>query len=324
MAVTYAWRLDADKYAYIVSPKGEDGYVSESPLASTDLNTVALTATQMFGENGTRGISGYNEAYKAMLEKISDKWDGLQYADILSADVYYNVDATDCADLRGVGVKAIRYLGACDANKWDPVNPSWNPSIEQYDCGNIQGKFSVYGIYMEDQEITSNATPENIFAVYNGANGENADGSASTATLEAKLNSEIKRSVDADEGHNQQLQALQKKVDDLDSLGSASGVQALSARVAALETENATLKGKISTLEGKIKELSDAIDAINDKNEGNTGSTGSGGASFGTYNGETVQLVGVDDSNILYKLPSATYSNTDGITASAFYQEGDE
>ena len=322
MAVTYAWRLDADKYAYIVSPKGEYGYVSESPLASTDLNTVALTAAQLFGENGKQGISGYNEAYKAMLEKISKQWDGLQYADILSADVYYNVDAADCADLRGVGVKAIRYLGACDANKWDPVNPSWNPSIEQYDCGNIQGKFSVYGIYMEDQEITSNATPENIFAVYNGANGENADGSASTATLEAQLNSEIKRSKEADKSHNEQLQALQKKVDDLDSLGSASGVQALSARVAALETENATLNGKISTLEGEIKKLREAIDAIKDKPQGDTPSTGTGGVSFGTYNGETVQLVGVDESNMLYKLPSAVY-DTNGITASAIYHEGD-
>ena len=92
MAVTYAWRLDADKYAYIVSPKGEDGYVSESPLASTDLNTVALTATQMFGENGTRGISGYNEAYKAMLEKISDKWD---------ASVAYTYTKTDGIDTYG-------------------------------------------------------------------------------------------------------------------------------------------------------------------------------------------------------------------------------
>ena len=30
MAVTYAWRLDANKFAYILSPDGEEGYVSQT------------------------------------------------------------------------------------------------------------------------------------------------------------------------------------------------------------------------------------------------------------------------------------------------------
>jgi hypothetical protein len=51
MAVTYAWRLDANKFAYILSPDGEEGYVSDAPLSNEDLAKVAQKANQIFGED---------------------------------------------------------------------------------------------------------------------------------------------------------------------------------------------------------------------------------------------------------------------------------
>ena len=79
MAVTYAWRLDANKYAYILSPgdgltpNQRYGYVSETTLVGDDLNTVAQTANSWFGENGSQGFSGYKQAYNAMIEKIKNQ-----------------------------------------------------------------------------------------------------------------------------------------------------------------------------------------------------------------------------------------------------------
>lgn len=325
MAVTYAWRLDANKYAYIVSPTGDYGYVSDSPLVGDELNSVALIANYLFGEGkDSKGLGEYTKAYKEMVEKIKKKeeWGNAQFYDLLSADVYYNVDSFYCADLRGVGIRGIRYLGACDANKWDPVNPSWNPIIQPDDTDDLAGKFSVYGIYMEDQEINSNTTPENIFAVYNGTNGTNgtnADGSASTADLERDLNKEIERSIAADEKHNDHLQALQKTVDDLNSLGTSGDITTLVARIETLEDENKKMKNTISGLTAAIEKMQEAIDNILDPSGGG-GTTG--GASFAFYNGEEVHLVGTDGTN-LYELSTdnsaATYSDS-GITALSFYQ----
>ena len=58
MAVTYAWRLDANKFAYILSPEegliGEEryGYVDNHPLIGEDLTLIAQTANEWFGEDG--------------------------------------------------------------------------------------------------------------------------------------------------------------------------------------------------------------------------------------------------------------------------------
>ena len=145
MAITYAWRLDANKYAYIIGPKGEYGYASSVPLSGNELATVAKTSNELFGEGGSEGFSGYTEAFNGMLKAIQDKWEkeDVKYYDLLSADVYYNVDAATCADLRGVGIRGIRYLGVCDVNSWKPENPSWDPTVKQYDAANIAGKFSI-------------------------------------------------------------------------------------------------------------------------------------------------------------------------------------
>ena len=174
MAITYAWRLDANKYAYILGPNNEKGYASNNPLSGDQLASVAKTANERFGEEVKSGFTAYVEAFNAMKTAIKTQWpdENVENYDLLSADVYYNVDASTCADLRGVGIRGIRYLGTCDRDKWDPDKPSWNPQAKPSAWSQIQGKFSVYGIYMEDQydddgKLSDNPTPENIFAVYN-------------------------------------------------------------------------------------------------------------------------------------------------------------
>ena len=281
MAVTYAWRLDANKYAYILSPgdgltpNQRYGYVSETTLVGDDLNTVAQTANSWFGENGSQGFSGYKQAYNAMIEKIKNKWgNGAEFYDLLSADVYYNVDSYNCADLRGVGIKGIKYLGACNKDTFNFENPSWDPTIKINETAKLQGMFSVYGVYMDDQ-TTNDAidvakTPENIFVVYNGADGRNNDGSASTATLEGLLQSEVTRSTNADNDHNTRIATLESAVATLSQLNGGSLVD-LIARLAAVEAKANT----ITALENRIAALEARLDSNEESGSGAvTGTTG--------------------------------------------------
>lgn len=332
MAVTYAWRLDANKFAYILGPNNEEGYLTESPLVGDELSVVANTANERFGEEGSLGITGYNKAYNAMLEKIKDTWPDLQYADILSADVYYNVDSMICADLKGVGIRGVKYLGVCPVNEWDPNKPSWYTDIEQYDCINIQGKFSVYGIYMEDQEINETTTPENIFAVYNGANGAAADGGDSTLTLTQRVDNIID-SLNDIERRIGDLEGQMKSIQDI--LGYYGDISGWTTRIAE-NTENIyKLSGmtvnqtsvNLGNLQNQINDINIAVEAIRNGDAGTGPNIGTGGASFSAYDGAEVRLVGTDGSK-LYELTNgsikATYSNIDGIKAPAFYQEGEE
>jgi hypothetical protein len=87
MAVTYAWRLDANKYAYLIDPTAtgdtiEYGYASNAPLNGTQLATVAETCNNLFGEGGSLGFTGYTEAYNAMIEKIKTEWGKAQFYDL--------------------------------------------------------------------------------------------------------------------------------------------------------------------------------------------------------------------------------------------------
>ena len=201
MAVTYAWRLDSNKFAYIVPPydltgntvSNEYGFLSETPLTDYFLRAVSTTAESKFGKNGTQGLSGYTEAFAAMEQKIAEAattsghtqtgkdvpkietfsgWTGMENADLLSADVYYNVDSEDCADLRGVGIKGTRYLGAFPSinSGVDPEDIMFNTTLG----AGMEGYTDVYGIYLTDDDSTSSA-PEYMFVVRNGEKGEKGE-----------------------------------------------------------------------------------------------------------------------------------------------------
>lgn len=227
MAVTYAWRLDSDKYAYIVPPYSlggetsinyEYGFLSKSPLTDYALRNVAEMAETKFGKDSDGGLEEYAIAFSMMERKISlasqniykqqfsggeveifSGWTSLQNADFLSADVYYNVDSTNCADLRGVGVKGTRYLGSITGQTYSDGNTNIltvggadindmtyiaaGTEIEMTGGYNtvvrpgMAGFTDVYGIYLtdnleEDGEIRDTTkTPEYMFVIRNGMNG---------------------------------------------------------------------------------------------------------------------------------------------------------
>lgn len=237
MAVTYAWRLDSNKFAYIVPPydltgntvSNEYGFLSDTPLTDYFLRAVATTAESKFGKNGVQGLSGYTAAFAAMEQKIAEAatanghtqqgkdiptpqtfsgWTGMEHADLLSADVYYNVDSEDCADLRGVGIKGTRYLGSIRGDAatdgsissanlenmtyipsgssattytWvlNRTTNEWEKSIVDVPVvqPGIPGFVDVYGIYLTDNlegdetVETTNQTPEYMFVIRNGGYG---------------------------------------------------------------------------------------------------------------------------------------------------------
>lgn len=337
MAVTYAWRLDANKYAYILSPEqgltetDRYGYVSETPLVGDSLNSVAATANEWFGEGGTKGFSGYVAAYNAMIEKIKTKpnWGDAKFYDLLSADVYYNVDSANCADLRGVGIQGIRYLGA--SADYDPANPSWNPSIQQTDTINLAGNFSIYGIYMDDQDNDdpTNLSPERIFAVYNGRNGADMNGNFGTDVLQEMLEGEITRSTTADSEHGRDIATLKSDVatlkSDVDDLSQLSGGD-----LSGLLTTISGLTATIGNLQEQINDLRGDLEAIKNPSSGSGGvDNPSSGANItiANYNNNigSISLVGIDDDDTLYRIERASYNKDDvnlvgKVTASSFYQ----
>ena len=329
MAVTYAWRLDANKYAYLIDPTVtgntiEYGYVDEAPLNGIQLASVAQTCNTLFGEGGTLGFTGYTEAYNAMIEKITDEWGNAQFYDLLSADVYYNVDASQCADLKGVGIRGIRYLGASTA--YDPENPFWDPSIKQTNTTELAGKFSIYGIYMDDQDYEwddgSTLTPERIFAVYNGKNGTDLNGNLGTAELEIMIREEEQRSKAEDSEHSANIAKLKSAVDDFKRLDTG-GLLVIDERISELEQKNAILSATIKELNDTVTKLVADLEGIrNSSNGGNNNNLNSGSeVELSEYDGGIVYLVGADQrTNTLYKLPAATY-NAGDISSVAFYQK---
>ena len=326
MAVTYAWRLDANKYAYLIDPtkdKLEYGYVDESPLNSAQLASVGQTCNTLFGEGGSLGFTGYTEAYNAMIEKIKNEWGDAQFYDMLSADVYYNVDASQCADLKGVGIRGIRYLGA--STVYDPENPTWDPSIKQSNTTKLSGKFSIYGIYMDDQDYEwddgSALTPERIFAVYNGRNGTDLNGNLGTAELEEMIREEEQRSKTEDSAHGRDINKLISEVAALKQLDT-SGLLVIDERVHNLEQENIKLKATINNLNDTVAKLTADLEAIKNPSTINNNNSSSGSeVELSVYDGGTVYLVGADQqTNTLFKLPAATYNDGD-ITSLAFYQK---
>lgn len=244
MAVTYAWRLDSNKYAYILppydlkactGPKTENnpeakysleyGFLSNTPLTDYFLRAVGTAAEDKFGKNSEGGLALYQTAFDAMLAKISgaangaltqigeneittiSDWKGMDNAVILSADVYFNVDSENCADLRGVGIKGARYLGSIPGSTYINDKSVGETSGKDLAVGldylasgtpttvdvmlsdgtvtdkdiivqaGIPGFTDVYGIYLEDnledEDTVSGTTqtPEYMFVIRNGKDG---------------------------------------------------------------------------------------------------------------------------------------------------------
>lgn len=332
MAVTYAWRLDANKYAYILDPtlpegttrENRYGCVRETPLIGEDLNTLATTANEWFGEtDDSLGFEGYADAFKAMEAKIKAKWTGAEYYDLLSADVYYNVDSTNCADLRGVGIKGVKFLGTAEVGDFDINNPTWNPEGSVSDAG----VFLVYGVYMEDQTdddiIDVTKTPENIFVVKNGANGTDADGNLGTAELEASLSAEITRSTDADNAMSADISQLKQTVSTLTSINGGdlteliNTVTSLSTQVAALQNENTQLKNRLTVVEQWMEINEEGGSGDDDNNQ-------TGGIAFdnievndsGVYN-----IVVADSDGKLFKTTKVRLDDYKLKSKNGFYEE---
>ena len=310
MAVTYAWRLDSDKFAYIVPPENLSGdaisniygYLSKQPLSGNSLKKVADTAQQRFGRDG--GKTEYLTAFTKMEEKIRKacsnegyrqdgeliKWDSdLENADMLSADMYYNVDAQNCADLRGVGIKGTMYLGSLpnpEDGGIEPTNVSYYASGARVNnvtiLPGLPGYTDIYGIYLTDQIENENdaveaatSAPEYMFVVRNGKDG--AQG---------------KKGEKGESGANgEDVTELIQTVTEL-----SGSVATLSGSVASLETAMEDFdKGTWSGITTDLKSLNDRLTEIekrlnvieqNGVGSGSGGSTGGGSISIKPLSGK--------------------------------------
>lgn len=196
MAVTYSWRLDSNKFAYILPPEElsvdaisrEYGYLSNHALVGTTLESIAHRAEERFGKGAENGLLDYQIAFGYMYEKIiaADttisgntghtqqfsgstfpdiyQWPGASHYDLLSADVYYNVDAAECANLKGVGISSVQYLGSITGKTWVDYNISEEGLSEV-----TQGTYTYINNYSSpDIAIPSGTTTENILMASKG------------------------------------------------------------------------------------------------------------------------------------------------------------
>ena len=207
MAVTYSWRLDTNKYAYLLPPDelesgtsvpSEDeneyteddylryGYLSTTPLRDYFAKSVATKAEELFGKDTTidNPLGEYQKAFNIMLSKIKmadseegytqimgDEvipfvWEGISNYDLLSADEYFNVDAVSCVDLRGVGIKEVKYIGSIPCDKVYSEG-----GIEELESPvDINGNLN--GIYLKGTEAPITYLKEGNNGVYNDETGE--------------------------------------------------------------------------------------------------------------------------------------------------------
>ena len=341
MAITYAWRLDANKYAYIINPDtGEYGFASKTPVTGNRLEIIANTAKELFEcepyyqngklvectkEDKEEKRSLYIEAFNAMQTKVLKE---LGSFDMLSPDVYFDVDSTNCSDLRGVGIKGFNFLGTADS--WDFKNPHWNSQ------GDIKksGTFLVYGVYMNDQvdnngNVDTNATPESFFVVKNGVNGTDANGNLGTAELEDRIKAEEDRSIDADNEMSRDISELKKKVNALSSI-SGGDLSQLINTVTSLSTQVITLQNELNDLKNKVAAHQQWIDSNEEGGSGDDVNNPTEGVGFDgseANNNETYYLIVADSNNKLFKTSvkkpediTVTYQNGKLYAAKGFYQ----
>lgn len=302
MAVTYAWRLDSDKFAYIVPPENLSGdaisniygYLSKQPLSGNSLKKVADTAQERFGRDG--GKAEYLTAFTKMEEKIRKacsnegyrqageliKWDSdLEYADMLSADMYYSVDAQNCADLRGVGIKGTMYLGSLpnpEDGGIEPTNVSYYASGARVNnitiLPGLPGYTDIYGIYLTDQIENENdaveaatSAPEYMFVVRNGKDGAQGE-----------------RGEKGESGANgEDVTELIQTVTELSgSVATLSGsVTSLETAVEAFDSDTwKSIISRLNTFDEKLAEIERRLTAIEGNGVGGGGGGSTGGGSI--------------------------------------------
>ena len=300
MAVTYAWRLDANKFAYIVSPYNgnQNGYLTTAALTGSLLQNVATTAEERFGINAYKGLQKYMEAFAEMEGKIKDKWGELEYADLLSADMYYDVDAQNCADLRGVGIKGTMYLGSLPNLEGEGINLN---NVSFYASGattangdkilpGLPGYIDIYGIYLTDQiedekdvEDAAKSAPEYMFVVRNGKDG-----------VDGTVNGEGGELID--NLRNEFLGLIKGLQDEINNL--KLDVSNLNDRVTILEDYieesypdaewKTDVDRDIMTISGAVKSINDKIDNLQ---------PGTGGGSGGSTGGGSISVESIEGIN---------------------------
>ena len=342
MAVTYAWRLDTNKYAYLVPPipfsdiseKDIDseftdeqwetyGFLSNTPLTDFFMRKVGTTAENTFGqtENGGDNLETYEKAFGVMLAKIQKaaegtyyqqltgddaieqfNWSGMRGVDLLSADVYYNIDAKECADLRGVGIKSIQYLGSIEGSTFveegsietghiltdmrykvkgsettvDYVNENKviTSTTVEVQAG-IPGFTDVYGIYLEDQideNGKSTATPEHIFIVRNGQHGiQGAIGPKGDKGDTGSIDIGDGELVDSLSTIDDRLDALESTYATISEFLNNIGGTNISELLSSIQNKLYDLENQVTQLSNRVNELSG-----NEPGGTTTGSTGGG------------------------------------------------
>lgn len=316
MAVTYAWRLDADKYAYILdpqklNPQNDDdyGFITNEPLNGQPLANVQQAANELFGvDSGIEGKEKYIKAVSVMEKKIREEWGDF---DLLSGDVYHNVDAFDCANLRGVGIKGIKYLGVGvppeGGTVFDINNPAWNPSGSIYEAGAIL----VYGVYMEDQDPQKDEY-ESFFAVRNGFANDSID-SDSTSGLEEMINNEALARETKDNELRGEIQNIKNTINNLTTIGGSADLTELNEVVNGLANDIENLTTRIATIEEFLK--SNTPD----------GTGGNASVNWGTREaGRTYSLIATDDDGSFYKIDDLYVKDADSSALTSkdgFYEE---
>lgn len=317
MAITYAWRLDANKYSYLINPEdGTYGYATETPLTGNNLNMIATSANEQFGKDADNGLEKYVEAFNAMLVAIEEQFPDMKHIDLLSADVYYDVDAANCADLRGVGIKGVKYLGGITPREGETIdwaNPIWNTNAKQ----GAKGSYDIYGIFMEDQD-ESVGTPSNIFGVYNGADGAGADVADDMYVKDAEYDEDMSVIQAALNAQSDAINELASDVSDL--LGMSAG-ELNNKFELFLETVNQLTK-QIEDMQAEIYDLKEQIESI-----GTGGSGGNISVEPVNYENEEiggrycVALYNPNRHEVLYYDSEVAVKNGGVYTEKGFYQK---
>ena len=162
------------------------GYLSTTPLRDYFAKSVATKAEDLFGKDTTidNPLGEYQKAFNIMLskikmadseagytqimgdEEITFVWEGISNYDLLSADEYFNVDAVNCADLRGVGIKEVKYIGSIPCGKIYSEG-----GVEELESPiDINGNLN--GIYLKGTEADITYLKEGNNGVYNDETGK--------------------------------------------------------------------------------------------------------------------------------------------------------
>ena len=269
MAVTYSWRITPNIYAYITDKDGLEPFVSEiGPVDSAENKSIAAQAKIKYADDSTNGLKKYIADFAKMESKIRETT-GLANIDLLSAEMYYDVDSAACATLKGVGIAGIRYIGAItslDANAGGPND--WNDVVQLLDSGverGIPGNTDVYGIYMADDDSLTNdnkdddyqTIPEEIFVIRNGKDGivdnERLD------NVEAQVNSIEENTNDALTEFSSQLNEFENRLNQVKP-------DLTQDEVDEIRNDLASLKLRVTTLETDINQIKDLLGLNGDVN----------------------------------------------------------